>query len=46
MSTPFTGKLKNLPKLNSVKQITPSVYFNHWSNNQYTPNKLNKIDNP
>ena len=45
MSDLITGQLPNLTKINSVKQLTHSVCFNHWSITKFTQNKLIKIAN-
>ena len=45
MAALITGKLPNELKINSVKRLTQSVYFNYWSITDWTQNQLSKIYN-
>ena len=45
MSALITGKLLNESKTNSDKNLTQSVCFNHWLDNDWTQNQLFKLDN-
>ena len=45
MSTLITGQLPNEPKIDSLKYLTHSVYFNHWSITECEPNPISKEAN-